>query len=111
MCRRHFKFRHNHSNVLHIDSSEQCSTWHTGNSHRNGPLYDVRTWDSIGGDITESRAPMNPGVQASVEEKAVYLDEQIDTLVGWEILGSLLVLGGHQNRMYGGARVPIIMHA
>ena len=67
----------------------------------------METVDSCA-DITGTILPGPPQARAPLREKKDHLDHQLDSINGHTILGSLTVLGGHSNRLHGGATPPAL---
>lgn len=63
------------------------------------------TWMST--STTTMRVP-NPGANARIGERKEFLDYQLDTLQGKEVLTRLMVLHGMANRRHGGVNVDFV---
>lgn len=66
-------------------------------------LHDVPTQDSLNGYVTQTVLPDKPSSGAPLDVRKDYIERQLDSLVGYQVLGNLRVLGGYMNRLHGGA--------
>jgi hypothetical protein len=58
--------------------------------------------DTLDGYITTTVLPTRPDAQAPCSVQKDYLNKQLDSLIGHEVLDVLRVLGGHRSRLQGG---------
>jgi hypothetical protein len=51
----------------------------------------------------------DPGPDAPIDIRRQFLETQLDSMIGRDVLGSLTILGGFRNRLSGGVRVIFVV--